>query len=870
LRRGLKACAVVALLLAFTLFQLVAAVSATTYASVYYFDAVQGYWYAVNTNKQPFRVFYFDNNGNIVFVTAYWWDANPSYIIFQAPCSCRIYLRKEPYTLSTLSTVDWFALSEKDFPEPSSLGLSGSAQLEFVTSTAAHAIGSASWVGAVDSYSFVSYTVTSFSYRPAEGVTVSATATWSVNASATLEHSWSTWIQVSNRVADLRVVLGTPIDSIASYTLYTVWGGSTYSNSLSYYYGDSYPYKTASYGSPTIADPGSGVVLFRTSAVSSAPTAPASMTNYVSITARFTTTTSTSTTKVFSKSGNSIVAPNGNTIHVYDSLAELTYMQLFATSSSYSYYLYTQQISISFNETRDVSKSILVPLNTQSISTSIRNPNPAVHIALLDSWTSAHLINYGGDESFLVFTPPRISNVNGLNISLVYNYPIIYTQPQLAYVYAKLGDVLQLIAVSGSIVVYDTHVYVEGSITLPNYVGSTVVFKVNATASNYSIVDAYAYGNINEYIVIQPSASTLINGSIAIESMLVLYNTITELNYTTTVEESAELKQWTMNIISYTVSGEIIGSWAYRIPVYITLAEFPTLLTETGFVFRLELPVSDWVKSGLLSPALEDLIIVDSAMKPCLFYIYRITGDGRAVVFVRYDNVISSNTIVLYILLKNTQLWGSGRTFSTLAAFDSVNVKDFVDDFGFSVYYTYLAYNAMLVTVARNTNIKLGKTWYDFVAINNTHIYEQHGSTMFWNTSYLGFQEDDEILIYISRDAYNDILVYRNAKPLTSFRLSDFSSEPAYYAGYKDVKFVARFKMLIYSYSIGQLVGGFEKPQTVVKYPLNTVVNVGGDPWSTMWSLAPFMLLLIVLAVVVKLVSGGGGARAGGGGVKLP
>jgi len=819
----------------------------------------RGRYYAINTNGQSYRVFYLDPSGNTVFVTVYRWDANNNYIIFQSPCNCRIYLRRESFTLSTLSTINWFTFTQSDFPQPQPP--SGTVTLEFFLSTSTWSIGSTTWTGSVSSSTFVGYTYNSITYD-SSGVTVSATATFNVQYTKSFTYQWTNWITTSTPIPNLRIRFNSPISSIASRTIYTVWGSTQYNNELSFYYSNYY-YRAGYPNPPSIHDSSNGVIVFTISASTSQSTAPSSMTNYVSITAVENTQTSTSTSKTWQKVNNMITASNGNVIVVYDSLTQLVHAQFFISASTYSYYLYTQNVTVSFTTTRDVSKAIVVPLNTSVFSQIVKSPNPSVFVADVGAWIPAYLINYGADESYLVVTPPQIANRNSLLLQLVYNYPVRYAAAALSYIYTR--NTPELFPIQGTVYVYNTYVEIYGNISLGSFLGSTLVLRLMESNYNVRYAEHFTMDNERLVIYVNSTQSYISANPIRIRSILVLYNMVTERDYSYNVQ-NVQLRQWSMEKISYVVTGNIVGSWSYRIPVYITLSELPQLLTETGFVFRLELPVKEWITAGLLSPALEDLMIVDSAMKPCLFYIYRIRDDGKAVVFVRYDNTITSNTIVLYILLKNTQLWNSGKTFSTLATFDGVNIKDFVDDFGYSVYYTYLSYNAMLVTTSKNTNIKLGKTWFDFVSINNTHIYEQHGSTMFWNTTYTGFQEDDEILIYISRNTYNDVLVYRNARALISFTLNEYRVEPAYYVGYKDSKFVARFKMLMHSYAIGQIVGGFERPQQIVKNPYaQQQVQVKGVDW---WSLIPMLIILIVIGVVVKLVSAP--VSTGRGGVRLP
>jgi len=76
--------------------------------NVYYLNVELGKYYAVYTGGVPYRIFYVDNNGNTIYVSGYWWDANTSYIIFQSPINGKVYFRQESYTLSTLNTKPWF------------------------------------------------------------------------------------------------------------------------------------------------------------------------------------------------------------------------------------------------------------------------------------------------------------------------------------------------------------------------------------------------------------------------------------------------------------------------------------------------------------------------------------------------------------------------------------------------------------------------------------------------------------------------------------------------------------------------------------------------------------------------------------------
>jgi hypothetical protein len=840
---------------------------AQIFTNVYYFDVAQGMYYAVNTGGQPYRVFYIDPTGQTVYVTVYRWDANSSYIIFQSPINGKVYLRQESYTLSTLDTRSWYSLSQSDF-QSVVVPTSGTATFVFFSGTSTWFIGNTTWTTTSLSATLTTYTINSLSYSPSMGLTVYATATWNVVQDKRASLQWSNWISTTTLDVNLRIRFNSPISSIVSSSLWTRWDTTTHTNILSHYYQGSFPYRRVEYRTSTITDATNGVVQFSWASSTGSLSAPSSMTNNATVVARHSYSATSSGSKTFAKNSNNVItASNGNMIRVFDSLTQLSILPLWATSSTYTYYLHTQQITVSFPSSRDVSKPLIIPVDTSTIANSVKNPNPAVFIDDISAWTPAYLINYGSSETYLVVPVPSIANRNSLSLYLVYNYPIQYTAPSIQYRYTR--DITSAFAISGSVIVNASYTSIAGNITLSNYIGSTIVLTLYG--SNSYTIEKAAYsmlGSSRVVIYVNDTDAVIRADPINIESVLILYNTITEQDYSFTVS-STVLQQWTMDRISYLVTGNIVGSWSYRIPIYITLSELPSLLTESGFVFRIELPIGDWIKAGLLSPALEDLMIVDSASRPCLFYIYRVEK-GTAVVYVRYDAAITSNTIVLYVLLKNTNMWNSGTTFSTLSTFDGVNPKEFVDDFGYNVYYSYLTYNAILTTTSQDTAVKLGKMWYDFVAINSSMVWEQHGSTTYFNKSIAAFRDNNELLIYISRSDWNDILVYVDSKPAFSIRLSEFRADPAYYIGYKNARFVARFKMLMYSYSLGQITGGFVRPTTAINYPQSQPQPLPSDPWGAMWSMAPFLFILIILAIVMRLMGGVGGGGADRGGVRLP
>jgi len=810
--------------------------SAQLLTNVYYLDTQQGLWYAINTNGQSYRVFYIDNAGNTIYITTYKWDANTSYIIFQSPITGKVYLRQESYTPSTLNTLSWITV-----PATPNVNIT-------TTSSYTNLNGK---VFASNIYSGVSPSITSYSY---DGSKVSAVWTWTKSTSSSdywlYNAPTSPWLSASSSYS-FTITAQTPSGYTSSLSIsftktyaYFIDGANqewTYDNYLINYYSSSTIYM---YSVSTSVS--GNTITFTTASSQTSYGYKSSGKQYIV----FSYIASTTYTKTFNKVNNMITYENGNKVVIYDSLSSVSYANMLAVSSSYTYYLYTQDITITFSDQRTLSnKAIVIPLDTSSISNTVKSPNPAVYYTTLSSWVYGYLINYGNSESFLVF-PSLSLTTQTLSVKLVYNYPIQYTQPPLQYTYKTYSQVIDLFAVSGSVNIASGYTDINGNISLSNYLGSTILLRYDASNSNFNITGT-EYGSINNnYLVIYVNdVNALITGSIRVYSALVLYNTYSEKDYTASVG-SVSLQQFTMDKISYTLQGEITGSWSYRVPVYITLSELPQSLSESGFVFRLELPLQDWIRAGLLSPALEDLMITDSNSKPLPFYIL---DASRGIVYVRYTNPIYSSSIVIYVLLKNTQLWGTGNSFSTLNTFDAVNPKDFVDDFAFNVYYSYLSYNAMTVITSKETVLKFGKTWFDFVTFNSSLFWEQHGSTTFYNTTLNNaFKENDELLIYVNRNNFDDILVYKGFSPLFSFRLSNYASNPSYYIGYKDTRAVYVFRMLMYSYSVGQLVGGYQKPQEIQKPSQQVVTPAQEFDWFTFILM---MIGIIAMGLVVKWIN---------------
>ena len=841
--------------------------------NVYYIDAQPGVWYAVNTGGQSYRVFYIDASGNTVYVTAYWWDLNSNYIIFQSPVSGRIYLRQESIALATLNTLTWFS---PQTPSPT---------IDLIISETTS--DNAARFGTI-SFSFVgSISSKTGSYSPPT-VTISYKYVWNIDAvnavgfrdpyGSTKTYYYTVYAETqayfsSTLTATYSLSLSYPNDvAVSQFTLYS--GADEYSgdpdgdgkaniflttDAFGLRYGwaidSATTWRVATVANDTAktvtATAGSG-------GVANSPTA-------TRLYLAFKLAASTSIyTDTYSKDQNGVItASNGNKIIVYDSLGELGYTSLLASSSSYDYFLYTQDVMLSFGNYTDIDRPIVIKIDTSQVSASIRNPNPAVYISDIAAWTNAYIVNYGSIESFLVFQPPFIANRTNINISVVYNYPLQYSKPQLQYTYAESNETLAYLALDGTIEISNNIVKVNGTVDLSSYIGSTIVIDINNSASSYTASNIAIYSSGDETILHILGSNATISGYIEFTHMLILYNTQTLKANISYSAGALELRPWPINKISYIVSGSISGSWAYRIPIYVTLAELPSRIDETGFVFRVLLPVSDWVSAGLLCSGLEDLIIVDSAGNPQPFYILKYDNAGNAVTYIRYTSAITSSSIVLYVLLKNNQLCGSGSSFQTLSVFDAVNPLEFVDVFGYNIYYTYLSYNMIVyIPTTANASIKIGKSYFDAVAINSTHVYEQHGSNIYYTAPHSGLNAADEVLIYIDRQGWNDVLVYRNGNPMFSFRLSDFRAEPAYYVGYRDAVVYAA-KMLLYSWSIGQVQGSFEQPKPIVSSPTQSKTQQSSiDFMQLFMALVP----LIILAVVMRIIQNPPSPRQSGGG----
>ncbi len=449
---------------------------------------------------------------------------------------------------------------------------------------------------------------------------------------------------------------------------------------------------------------------------------------------------------------------------------------------------------------------------------------------------------------------------------IIWNYPIRIEKPPLRYNYYELGDILSAFPFSGSAEVRDIPLYdengtvighttrlvVNGTISLHDYVGATLILDIDGNYTAYG-VDTDTIGSSEDsytvMYVLTPDAR--ITGNFTLGRVLVLWNTRVHTHYFVNIMGKPELRSFELYRIRI-ASGTVTGTWSYRVPIYIALSELPERLDETGFIFRIVLPTSRWVSAGLLSPALEDLLIVDSSMRPLPFFIYGFDKDNNAIVYVRYDEPIMSNTIVLYVLLQNKNLWGTGNSFSSLTAtFDAVNPVEFTDDFGFKDTYTYMTYNMLLFKpTSSDWAVKIGKTWYDFVAVNSKgELWVQHGSLVTFAKNLTLKKPVKEIMLYISRD-HDNVLFYVNGRPWFAIKLSEFNASKAYYIGYRNC-IVYAGRTLLYSYSIGSIVGGMQRPTVTVSQPPPPPQQTSPrNTWKTIIGMIP----LLLLAVVIRLI----------------
>ena len=804
MKRALTAASLLALLLATIAPAHQAA--AQILPNVYYIDVVEGHWYAVYTSGNPYKVFYIDG-GETIYVTTYKWDANQSYIIFQAPITGRLYLREEPgLTLSVLVTAGWWN------PISASVTITTNSTFPNGTYTATFNPISVTYDGQVMKIVY----------------TASITKGWYGRLKTGSRYFFSAQSQT--------VAIDNVYISVRARFIYTYYRPSPSYPSIpvyNYYSGVAVEREDTFMQCNPIA---------RYSVNDGVLEVASTSTNYGGICAtgqnEYKLTLYASETVVVD---GQFTADNGAVVHIVDSP---TYAELVASSSRATYYLLSSSWAISFANATDVDKPLvlLVPAN-------VTMSNPAVYIkSPLAAWAGVVAVPVGG-YTLLVFNPPAMYNTSSVSIDLVANYPHRYTIPRINVVYAAGLDIGSVLPVSGGFNILNGTAVIDGNVTLGAMVGSTILLRgeYNATVTG-ARVGRITINNMTWTVLYITDTNAMLTGHVEIAELIVLENTRTMMDYTATMTRDWGIRPYEVVSVEAISSASVSGSWAYRIPVYITLSYLPQSLTDTGYIFRLELPVGDWIRAGLLSPALEDLLIVDSSMQPLPFAIIKNDGE-RAVVYVRYTKPLLSQSIVIYILLKNEQLWGTGNSFASLhATFDRINPVEGADDLGWSYRCSYMVYNMWLFI--GNTSVAAGPTVFDFAAWSPAEglVWEQHGSLVTRNIT-VNATAGSEMLVLFSNDFHN-ALVYVDGRPWYTIPLEQFNqTSPAYYVKWKAGAVYAG-KMIPYSYAIGQLVGSMEAPAKIeIKQP-----SQESPRKASVWDLLAAMAPLFFMALILRLV----------------
>jgi len=793
------------LVLASMLFSMVPA--SASIEKLYYIDAKKGHYYAIETGGTPLRAFYMQD-GRTVYIPTYWWKANHSYVIFKSPCSCRIYLREEPsLELTELDTITFARnLTNKDFfiiNETKTVSVivkhrySGSWIVLFKASATVNASHWRLFRILGESFNGTHYIIKALLIS--QETSLLNVTKFSFPMPLIIESPKSTFI------ADWFFVINTKNCGTIVTKQYILKPTYKFKKIyvLAYVDGSHYKLLDSDYVEGTSCQARSHTLVIRVAAE-----------------------------KVYRIAFPVATLENYN-FHVV-SLATLPTDNMVIAGSEASYYLFAARVE-SLNTT--LHGTLVIPINA-----SVELRNPAVYIEKLDMWIPAEY-----RDSLLIIPLPSYINVTSFYI--VANYPLQIARQQVDVVRIERADEL-LAYIPGRVNALAG--IVNGTLKVGAIYGSTIIWHGNLALSNvYHIEYARMEVNNESYTVLYidtPYAE--INATIEGDGWIVR-GVRPQLDYIKLRIGEFELKEFPVSKIDVIASSaKIVGAWEYRIPVYITLSYLPRSLTDTGYLFRLELPIGDWIRAGLLSPALEDLLIVDSSMQPLPFAIIKNDGE-RAVVYVRYTRPLLSQSIVIYILLKNKQLWGTGNSFASLTAtFDRINPAEGVDDLGWSYDYSYMVYNMWLFI--GNATIAAGPTVFDFVAWSPAEgtIYEQHGNLITRNIT-VNATSGDEVLVLFSNN-FNDALVYVNGKPWYSIPLGEFNNtSPAYYIKWKGEVAVYAGKMIPYSYSLGQISGSMEQPARVEIQQPGPEPQKGG---ASMWDLFASMMPLLLIAIVIRLI----------------
>ncbi|MEM4501793.1 MAG: hypothetical protein QW512_06660, partial [Thermofilaceae archaeon] len=314
------------------------------------------------------------------------------------------------------------------------------------------------------------------------------------------------------------------------------------------------------------------------------------------------------------------------------------------------------------------------------------------------------------------------------------------------------------------------------------------------------------------------------------------------VNYT---EEGTTTIAIPLDMLSHVLSA--VGTWGYRIPVHVTLGAQPMGL----LVLRLELPLGTWVRQGLLSPGLEDLLVVDWENRPVFFHVSYWKTHETAVVYVRLNKPPAGTTFTLYVLLHNRALWGTGVSYASIATFDFVNPPQPFAMFGL--------YNTVTLRPLPRY-IKLYTTTADYVVyyLNGT-LLECHGAfcTTYQIDPVLGGRE----LVVRASDTVFSVFV--DGHPAFSLDVSTLTYYQGVSEAYRTIKFIeydpvefaAHYHSVPYTYSIGYLQGGLyvaPRQQPQQQQPQSPEPK---SSWGVLMEMMPLLIIIIVLGIVMRFVS---------------
>jgi hypothetical protein len=853
------------LVLIMPLMHLATPVSAQTVTNVYYFDAVSGYYYIVKGN---YDVFYVDSSGNRIWIQAYQWDINSSYTIFQSPISARIYLINSTSTKPVLSTAVWFTQSK---PSDSSLALKITVTYSARWSTTTKVFSPSSRNDTNIIYYNGSAIVSSWSISLYYGV-FNHTASWSATSTVSVGGVTAASTTYTATVTSIYTdyfgnFTGTITGVLARYLVYTdlesqsgvnAWISSA-TTSYYNYYNVSYSY--------------SGLQANATTSSTSVKVNFASTGSSITVYIYYDVLVNINVSKTISWSGTftpdqngRITALNGNIL--VDVTNMLQSSQISYSLNTLSVALYATSLRVSLSN--GTANGFIVAVNTSGFASKISSFNPIAYVRDLNRFYPVAIYGFNTEKT-LVVIPASIS-AGSYYVDIIWNYP--FTNANYANMSAATitspSSLLTYFLIQGNVTVNDIYqpycVNVSGQVYLTplsgyvielNYTGNfTEIALTNFTSGNYS----FMYPSVNDHLT----------GNVTIYS-LTIYNTVypvDPVNVSITVLNSLAVNTYSIQTISLAM-GIGRGSWAYKIPVYITLSELPQTPVN---VFRIKLPLGIWIKQGLLSPSLEDLCIVSSDNNVLPFMVLYWESSDYAVVYVKYTKPLTGTTLTLYVYLKNTYLWGTGNSFQSLSTFDLINPSGafaFTDPvWNYTTTSTFGVYNYYVFTSW--SKILIATTLFDGVILDpaNGKLIEYHGTfTKAYDITPIIASR--ELSVIIRGSVFN---VYADGNPALSVDLSNIFpanvSTTIYYIGWSGTN-VYVSTTTFYTYTISGLIGGVQSaPPYQVNNNNNAQVATPSFDW---WSMMPMLFILVVLAIVMKLMSGGVTTPSSSqGGVRLP